>query len=53
MDIYQALREDHQEATQLFSQIETAGKNSDSREKLFLKLKDALEAHSQAEEQVF
>ncbi|MDT3778789.1 hemerythrin domain-containing protein [Nitrospira sp. MA-1] len=53
MDIYQALKEDHQEAKQLFSQIEAAGKNSDSRGKLFLKLKDALEAHSEAEEQVF
>ncbi|WP_447962942.1 hemerythrin domain-containing protein [Nitrospira sp. Ecomares 2.1] len=53
MDIYQALKEDHQEAKQLFSQIEAAGKNSNSREKLFLKLKDALEAHSEAEEQVF
>ncbi|GJL70494.1 MAG: hypothetical protein NPIRA06_31290 [Nitrospirales bacterium] len=53
MDIYHALREDHQEAKQLFSQIEAAEKSSDSREKLFLKLKDALEAHSEAEEQVF
>ncbi|MBA3613514.1 MAG: hemerythrin domain-containing protein [Nitrospirales bacterium] len=54
MDIYQALKEDHQEAKKLFAEIEqSSGKTNDSREKLFTTLKEALENHSQAEEKVF
>lgn len=47
------LKKDHQEAKHLFSQIETEKKNGDSREKLLLKLKNALEVHSEAKEEVF
>jgi hemerythrin-like domain-containing protein len=54
MDIYQALKGDHQETKQLFADIEgSSGKTGDSREKIFSKLKDALEVHSKAEEEVF
>jgi len=54
MDIYQALNNDHAEAKKLFSDIEQAtGKSGGSRDKLFTDLKAALEAHSEAEEEVF
>lgn len=54
MDIYQALKDDHQEAKKLFSEIEhSSGTTGESRDQLFTKLKEALEAHSEAEEEVF
>ncbi len=54
MDIYQALKEDHQKAKKLFDKLEQPPHmNGDSRDKLFRKLKTALEAHSDAEEAVF
>ncbi|GJL48826.1 MAG: hemerythrin [Nitrospirales bacterium] len=54
MTIYQALKNDHQEAKKLFADLEqTKGKNGNAREKLFTELKAALEAHSEAEEEVF
>jgi hemerythrin superfamily protein len=54
MDIYQVLKEEHQKAKQLFAEIKrSSGKSDDSRENLFTQLRDALEAHSEAEEEVF
>ncbi len=54
MDIYEALKNDHEEAKKLFNQLEQPPHmNGDSRDKIFKKLKTALEAHSEAEEVVF
>ncbi len=54
MDIYQALRNDHQEVKQLFVELEQPPHlNGTSRNAIFAKLKAALIAHGEAEEQVF
>ena len=54
MDIFQALKNDHQEAKKLFDKLEQPPHmNGESRKKLFAKLKTTLELHSEAEEAVF
>ncbi len=54
MNIYQALKEDHQEAKTLFAKLKgTTNRALKTRQTLFQKLKCALEAHSKAEEKVF
>jgi hemerythrin superfamily protein len=52
MNVYEVLKQDHQEARNLFQEIEGLGP-SNTRQQLFLKLKDLLTRHQKAEEKVF
>ncbi len=54
MDIFQILKKDHQTVKDLFKKLEgTGARAAKGREKLFLQLKNDLEAHSHGEEAVF
>ena len=54
MDIFQALKKDHQEMKKLFYKLELPPHvNGESRDSIFAKLKAKLEIHSEAEESVF
>lgn len=54
MSIYDELEHDHQEAKELFAQIQAASPRAGkAKAKLFEELKAALLAHSKAEEKVF
>ncbi len=54
MNATELLKQDHQEASGLMDELETADKgNMSSTKKLFTQLKDALTLHTQIEEQIF
>jgi hemerythrin-like domain-containing protein len=54
MNATELLKQDHQEASGLMDELETADKgNAGSTKQLFTKLKDALTLHTQIEEQIF
>jgi len=54
MDIYDALKNDHQEVKKLFDELEQPPHmNGESRDKIFTKIKTALVSHNEAEEAVF
>jgi hemerythrin superfamily protein len=53
MDIFSLIREDHQKVSDLFSQIKGTRGASGKRAQLFAQIKEELEIHSHAEEQVF
>jgi hemerythrin superfamily protein len=52
MDVFKLLKMDHKEAKGLFKKIESSSA-SKSREKLFQQLADALNLHTEMEEQIF
>lgn len=54
MDVYQVLKEDHREVAKMLQQLSKSSERSTkTREQLFVKLKEALIAHSKAEEKIF
>ncbi len=53
MDIFSLIKQDHQEVLSLFRQLRDAKGSRQTCERLFTQLKEELELHSQAEEQVF
>jgi len=53
MDIFSLIKQDHQEVASLFRQLRDAKGSRQTCEQLFTQLKEALELHSHAEEQVF
>ncbi|GJL63582.1 MAG: hypothetical protein NPIRA04_22360 [Nitrospirales bacterium] len=54
MDIYDALKNDHQEVKNLFDELEQPPHmNGESRDEIFTKIKTALVSHSEAEEAMF
>jgi len=54
MNIYNALKNDHQEVRKLFDELEQPPHmNGESRDKIFTKIKTALTSHREAEEAVF
>jgi len=54
MDVYQVLKEDHREVAKMLEQLSKSSERSiKTREQVFVKLKEALIAHSKAEEKIF
>ena len=53
MDIFSLIKQDHQEVASLFRQLRDAKGSRQTCEQLFTQLKEELELHSHAEEQVF
>jgi hemerythrin superfamily protein len=54
MDIYQILKSDHKEVSNLFKKLEDTSDNAGkTRDRIFGKLHDELKAHSSAEEEMF
>ena len=53
MDIYQALKKDHRIVKSLFSKLLKTSLADQSREDIFIKLKNALTSNHRAEEEVF
>lgn len=53
MDIFSIIKEDHEKVSDIFRQLKGAKDTAGSREQLFAQLKEELELHSRAEEQVF
>ena len=53
MDILSLIKQDHQEVTSLFKQLHDAQGSRATCEQLFAQLKETLELHAHAEEQVF
>lgn len=53
MDIFSLIKQDHQEVASLFNQLHDAQGSRDMCAQLFAQLKEALERHAHAEEQVF
>ena len=53
MDIFGFIEQDHQKVVELFQQLHKAKGSAKSRQQLFAQLKEELEFHTHAEEQVF
>jgi hemerythrin superfamily protein len=54
MNVYEFLENDHKQVSEIFQQLmDTHNEATETRDKLFNKLKNALEAHTEAEEKVF
>jgi len=53
MDIFRLISADHEKLSELFKQLHTQRGASGNRAQIFAQLKEALERHAQAEEQVF
>src|SRR5919205_2712469 len=53
MDIYSLIKKDHQEVASLFRRLKAAEGFSETSEQLFAQLREALELHAHAEEQVW
>jgi hemerythrin superfamily protein len=54
MDVYELLHEDHEKVSELFKEISnTTSDDQRTREKFFAKVKQELEAHTDAEEKLF
>jgi hemerythrin superfamily protein len=54
MDLYRLLKDDHKRVNELFKQIaQTSDRAVKSRQRLFEQIRDALEAHGEAEEKHF
>jgi len=53
MDIFSLIKKDHQEVASLFKQLRDAQGSRETCEQVFAQLKEALELHAHAEEQVF
>ena len=50
MDIFKTLKEDHEEAKDLFEELTESERDGEDREELFQELKEALELHASIEE---
>ena len=53
MDIFNFIEQDHQKVMELFQQLHKAKGSAKNRQQLFTRLKEELESHTYAEEQVF
>lgn len=53
MDIFSLIKKDHEEVANLFKLLRNAKGSRETREQVFVQLKEALELHAHAEEQVF
>src|SRR5262245_45025222 len=53
MDIYNLIKKDHQEVASLFRRLKAAEGFSETSEQLFAQLREELELHARAEEQVW